>query len=154
MQNSSFRQQFRRFKKAKNSIMKKYILFYSVLILTFFVSGGHAIAQFSFEIPNRMNANLRTFALEPISVNVSGKLALRTESEKGSILLNVTGGKSPYTYQWNTLETSKDIFNLNPGVYTVDIKDSEGKSHSERIVVQPPYPLIINRQNIVNGISR
>ncbi len=104
----------------------------------------YAFAQFSFEIPNRLAENLRTFSLEPISVKVSGKLALCSHTEKGSILLDVTGGKAPYTFKWNTLETTKDRTNLYAGTYTVDITDSEGRKHTERIVVQPPFPLILN----------
>jgi gliding motility-associated-like protein len=118
---------------------------YCITILALIISVNHfAFAQFSFEIPNRSAENFRIFSMESITVKVSGKLALCSHSEKGSILLDVTGGKPPYTFRWNTLETTKDRTNLYAGTYSVDITDSEGRKHTERIVVQPPYPLILN----------
>ncbi|MFC5626632.1 gliding motility-associated C-terminal domain-containing protein [Algoriphagus winogradskyi] len=88
--------------------------------------------------------NNRILATNGISVEVSGKLALCSHSEKGSIILDVKGGLAPYTYRWNTLETTKDRTNLFAGTYTVEITDAAGTVHIERIVVQPPYPLILN----------
>ncbi|PZX58095.1 gliding motility-associated-like protein [Algoriphagus chordae] len=85
---------------------------------------------------------------EPIKVTVTGKLALCSHEEKGSVILNVAGGVAPYSYRWNTLETSKDRTNLNAGTYTVEITDATGTTHIERIVVQPPYPLILSEPEI------
>ena len=81
---------------------------------------------------------------DEISVKVSGKLALCSHSEKGNIILTVSGGVVPYTYKWNTLQTTKDRKDLYAGTYTVDITDAAGTVHTERIVVQPPYPLILD----------
>ncbi|MEP4373695.1 MAG: gliding motility-associated C-terminal domain-containing protein, partial [Algoriphagus sp.] len=81
--------------------------------------------------------------LSRITVAVSGKLALCSHSEKGSIILDVQGGVEPYTYRWNTSQTTKDRTDLFAGTYTVEITDATGTMHVERIVVQPPYPLIL-----------
>ncbi|WBL42569.1 gliding motility-associated C-terminal domain-containing protein [Algoriphagus halophytocola] len=81
---------------------------------------------------------------DEISVKVSGKLALCSHAEKGHIILSVSGGVAPYTYKWNTLQTSKDRTDLYAGTYTVEITDAVGTVHTERIVVQPPYPLILD----------
>ncbi|MFC3879713.1 gliding motility-associated C-terminal domain-containing protein [Algoriphagus namhaensis] len=110
-----------------------------VLILLSSWIGQQSIAQDS--------AAARLFGGEtvsPISVAVSGKLALCSHSEKGSIILDVTGGKAPYTFKWNTNETTQNRSNLFAGTYTVNITDADGVVHVERIVVQPPYPLILN----------
>ena len=101
-----------------------------------------SFAQRSFVTPGL--AGIRIESLDAISVEVSGKLALCSHSEKGHIILTVNGGKAPYTYKWNTLETTKDRTNLYAGTYTVDITDALGTVHTERIVVQPPFPLILN----------
>ena len=42
----------------------------------------------------------------------------------GSIDLTVNGGISPYTYSWNTGDTSQDLSNLSAGYYEVVIHDS------------------------------
>ncbi len=81
---------------------------------------------------------------DAITVGVSGKLALCSHSEKGNIILDVQGGQAPYTFLWNNKTTTKDRDNLYAGSYTVEITDANGKVHTEHIVIQPPYPLILN----------
>jgi gliding motility-associated-like protein len=112
-----------------------------ILILSMAINYS-AWAQFAFNIPSRENQ--RVVSYQTIQVAVSGKLALCSHSEKGSIILDVTGGVAPYTYLWNTNQTTKDRNNLNAGTYTVKIKDAAGTEHIERIIVQPPFPLILN----------
>ncbi|SEF84167.1 gliding motility-associated C-terminal domain-containing protein/Por secretion system C-terminal sorting domain-containing protein [Algoriphagus boritolerans DSM 17298 = JCM 18970] len=101
-----------------------------------------AWSQFAFNIPNREGQRVHNY--QTIHVAVSGKLALCSHSEKGSINLDVTGGKPPYKFRWNTNETTQNRTNLNAGTYTVKITDAEGTEHIERIIVQPPFPLILN----------
>lgn len=93
----------------------------------------------------------RTMGASGIQVAVSGKLALCSHSEKGHINLTVTGGEAPYTYKWNTNETTKDRTNLYAGTYTVEITDAKGAVHKENIIVQPPYPLILNPIEITSA---
>ena len=101
-----------------------------------------SFSQFAFDLPSK--GNERIFDYSGIWVQVSGKLALCSHSEKGHINLEVGGGKPPYTFKWNTLQTTQNRTNLNAGTYTVWITDSEGKVHEERIVIQPPFPLLLN----------
>lgn len=89
-------------------------------------------------------ANSRMLVTNGITVGVSGKLALCSHAEKGHIILDVQGGVAPYSYRWNTLQTTKDRTDLYAGTYTVEITDAVGTVHIERIVVQPPYPLILD----------
>jgi hypothetical protein len=44
----------------------------------------------------------------------------------GYIELNVSGGITPYTYNWSTGETAQDLSNLNAGKYKVTITDANG----------------------------
>jgi gliding motility-associated-like protein len=112
-------------------------------VLNFSMMGHHAaFAQFAFNIPDHSNS--RTYVFDPITVAVSGKLALCSATDKGSIVLTVTGGIPPYKFQWNTNETTGSRSNLFAGTYTVKITDSQGTEHTERIIIQPPYPLILN----------
>lgn len=76
-------------------------------------------------------------------VTVSGQLALCTHADRGHILLDVSGGVPPYTFVWNNLQTVQNRYNLFSGTYTVWVKDSKGHEIREKIVVQPPFPLII-----------
>lgn len=103
-----------------------------------------ASAQHAFESGVLNLESNRILATKGITVGVSGKLALCSHAEKGHIILDVQGGVAPYTYRWNTLQTTKDRTDLYSGTYTVVITDAVGTVHTERIVVQPPYPLILN----------
>ncbi|MFN4079520.1 MAG: MopE-related protein [Saprospiraceae bacterium] len=44
----------------------------------------------------------------------------------GSILLSVSGGVPPYQYLWSGGQTTKDIFNLHAGTYSVTVLDATG----------------------------
>ncbi|MBW3467569.1 gliding motility-associated C-terminal domain-containing protein [Arthrospiribacter ruber] len=77
-----------------------------------------------------------------ISVKISGKLALCSHEDRGHIILDVNGGTAPYTFRWNNNDTVQNRYNLLSGTYTVFIKDKDGREHTERIVIQPPFPLI------------
>ncbi|TXE08022.1 T9SS type B sorting domain-containing protein [Algoriphagus aquimarinus] len=113
-------------------------LLWSVMI-SFTVSAQYAVERGELNFGNN-----RILATKGITVAVSGKLALCSHAEKGHIILDVQGGVAPYTYRWNTLQTTKDRTDLYSGTYTVVITDAVGTVHTERIVVQPPYPLILN----------
>ncbi|EOZ92061.1 internalin, putative [Indibacter alkaliphilus LW1] len=79
-----------------------------------------------------------------LEVAVSGKLALCSHEDRGHIILGVSGGVEPYTFKWNNNDTVQNRYNLFSGTYTVVITDNEGKTITERIVVQPPLPLIVD----------
>lgn len=49
-----------------------------------------------------------------------------TDVMDGAIQLNVSGGTSPYNYQWDNGATTDGINNLNPGNYSVLITDQNG----------------------------
>ena len=44
----------------------------------------------------------------------------------GSLMASVTGGTTPYTYNWNSGETSSMITNKPAGTYTVYVQDANG----------------------------
>ncbi len=48
------------------------------------------------------------------------------ELSTGSITLETSGGIPPYTYEWNSGQTTMNLENLNSGTYVVDVTDSIG----------------------------
>lgn len=48
------------------------------------------------------------------------------DDRNGSIELNVSGGTAPFTYQWNTGETSKNRIGISSGSYSVLVTDAKG----------------------------
>ena len=53
----------------------------------------------------------------------------------GEITLNTTGGLTPYTYLWNTGETTSNLTDLDIGVYSVQITDSYGCIDSATYII-------------------
>jgi uncharacterized protein (TIGR02145 family) len=59
----------------------------------------------------------------------------------GSINLEISGGMGPYTIQWSTGDTTKNIDNLLPGIYTVMVRDNLDETARDTAVVGAGEPL-------------
>jgi gliding motility-associated-like protein len=63
--------------------------------------------------------------------------------ETGSIDLNVTGGTAPYSFSWNTGDTTEDIDSLFSGTYVVIVTDANGcEATAATTLSQPNAPLL------------
>ena len=71
--------------------------------------------------------------------------AVCDQSLSGTVFLNVTGGLAPVTFLWSNGFTDKDIVYLNPGTYSVLVKDGNGcevRDTFEIASLSPPPPTI------------
>ena len=75
-----------------------------------------------------------------ISVNAIQHLECAGDAN-GIIDINVTGGTSPYTYNWSNGETTQDIMNLKAGNYEIVVADAEGCIAAKSIRVEQPAPI-------------
>lgn len=57
------------------------------------------------------------------------------QNRNGVVAVQPFGGTAPYSYQWNTGDSSWLIGNLTAGMYTVDIEDENGCAVTESAVV-------------------
>jgi gliding motility-associated-like protein len=72
----------------------------------------------------------------------------------GAIRINVSGGKSPYSIQWNDPSNSTDtmVANLCAGVYTVSVSDSNGCVETLQITITEPTAMsaiVTNQTNVI-----
>ena len=96
---------------------------------------------------NNCLATTAQFVSEPTVLNAQSIVSnvSCTGGNNGIINVNVTGGVSPYTYQWSNGAITSSNTNLNPGTYSVTILDYNGCSIVKSYTLtQPSTPLIAN----------
>lgn len=71
----------------------------------------------------------------PIIVNGTVINATSPTGTDGSIDVTVTGGSSPYTFDWSNASTGEDLSGIAPGVYTVEVTDDNNCSASATFTV-------------------
>jgi hypothetical protein len=54
-----------------------------------------------------------------------------------AIDLSISGGMSPYTYEWSTGATTQDVSGLHSGTYMVKITDTNGCNATREVVIDP-----------------
>ena len=60
----------------------------------------------------------------------------------GSVTLTVSGGTSPYSYNWSTGQTASSLTSLSPGTYSVTATDNVGCTHDTTITISEPTILV------------
>jgi len=78
---------------------------------------NNCVSTFGYNVPGYVELSLGNVANIPVRCN---------GDSTGSILTNVNGGFFPYTYLWSNGSTEEDISNLNAGIYTLTVTDTEG----------------------------
>jgi gliding motility-associated-like protein len=63
------------------------------------------------------------------------------EGNNGAISTQVSGGISPYSYQWETGEFTSDINDLTARTYSVTVTDTFGCTSADSIYVSEPSPI-------------
>lgn len=79
-----------------------------------------------------------------LNVNVTGvNSGCGGSSSGGSATANVTGGTSPYTYQWNTtpVQTTQTATNLSTNTYLVQVKDSNNCTEVGSVQITSVVPV-------------
>jgi hypothetical protein len=118
-------------------------------ITTAIIFGLTSVISFGAEEDNTNNTNaLSIIILENNSPSCNG-------AANGSISIEVKGGQSPYSYDWNTYpnQSTPTAINLSSGVYFIQVTDANGNRFFESIEVLDPNKSEILSTNKVSNID-
>ncbi|NNE29572.1 MAG: T9SS type A sorting domain-containing protein [Saprospiraceae bacterium] len=87
-----------------------------------------------------------TFVLnspDQLEITTSAVSASCNGGSDGEIVVTVTGGTAPYTYDWNN-GSFGTLVNVPAGLYSVTVTDANGCTVTEETLVTEPEPLIVD----------
>ncbi|HNU34026.1 MAG TPA: gliding motility-associated C-terminal domain-containing protein [Bacteroidia bacterium] len=109
------------------------------------------------------DANNCTTAINSIAVNepAAALSAIVTSSQNvnctgganGTVDLTVTGGTTPYSYQWNTGAITEDLSGLVAGTYTVTVTDVNGCTSNITANVTQPANVVGSNVNASTNVN-
>ena len=114
---------------------------------------GDLFYELKIKDANNCIVTVYRFLNEPAVLNLSADISDVTcaGGDNGSIIVTVTGGYSPYVFDWSNHTVSPINTNLEAGTYTLNVTDHNGCSGSQIYVVdEPNSPLVLNA-NIVDA---
>ncbi len=122
--------------------------------ITVTATSGETVTSQSFTITVKPKPDQPTkpceLTVEPTITNVTC-----FGGEDGKIEVAVSGGAEPYTYKWNTGRTSKGIYAMAAGEYSILVRDSLGCTTTSTFTIEEPAEMSVS-EDITNpscGIS-
>lgn len=79
-------------------------------------------------------SNPMNVSLTPMQISCFG-------GNDGTIQTTITGGNSPFTYQWSNNATTQNLTNLQIGTYTVTVTDATNCTTTQNVTITQPTPL-------------
>lgn len=89
---------------------------------------------------------------EILKINLSANTILCNNQNEGVVSVTATGGTAPYTYCWNTTDTTPTVTGLPAGNYFVVVQDANKCTVSGSIRIEQPGQLAIEDIVVLNPI--
>ncbi|MDX2003030.1 MAG: gliding motility-associated C-terminal domain-containing protein [Chitinophagales bacterium] len=88
-------------------------------------------------------ASLTVVIDEPAAIDIQGSVIDVTcaGNSNGAVFLTVSGGVTPYTFNWNNGATTQNLVNIAGGTYAVTVTDNNGCTDTASFVVSEPLAL-------------
>lgn len=110
---------------------------------------------------NGCTLNLNTTITEPAAL--SANIAITSFStgaydvscfgaSDAAIIVNTTGGTTPYSYLWNNGTVTQSLNNISAGNYSVTVSDNNGCTANDNITLSEP-PAVAVTTSVINHVS-
>jgi hypothetical protein len=100
---------------------------------------GLAAGNYEVELTDQNGCSTTLYPLvsQPSELTINAQTTYETcfECKDGLATISVTGGKAPYTYEWQTGHNVSVYENLSPGVYFVVVTDVNGCTSSKEVKI-------------------
>ncbi len=105
---------------------------------------------------NGCSANTNASITEPAALNLTSNTTdvSCNGGDDGSIVLSITGGTSPYSYQWSNGSTSRNQSKLSAGSYSVTVTDTNGCSEVLSATINEPSSDINASVSVTNVVCK
>ncbi|MEM8583856.1 MAG: T9SS type A sorting domain-containing protein [Bacteroidota bacterium] len=84
-----------------------------------------------------------TITVIDVSIELSSTDILCNGDDNGTATVEVTGGDTPYTFEWSNGDDTPTITGLEPGTYTVTVTEDNGCKAIGSVTISEPPPLEI-----------
>jgi ligand-binding SRPBCC domain-containing protein len=99
--------------------------------------GGLAAGDYQVEVTdaagNKTNANVSIKAPAALTATATAVSPASTGNSDGAATVQVSGGTSPYAYQWDNNQTAQQATGLAPGMRSVTVTDAKGCTATAQI---------------------
>jgi hypothetical protein len=82
---------------------------------------------------NKTNANISIKAPAALTATTTAVSPASTGNSDGAATVQVSGGTSPYAYQWDNNQTTQQATGLAPGMRSVTVTDAKGCTATAQI---------------------
>ena len=80
--------------------------------------------------------------LTPLDIKISYQAILDCPDDQTTVTTKVTGGVSPYIYNWSIPNKNKATATLSAGVYTLTVTDDQGNTNTQEFSIEAPKPMV------------
>ncbi len=112
----------------------------------------YRVKPYSFGFTCASFTTLTSFRTAGLNLNASVAGSTCTGSENGLIQLNPTLGSAPYTYRWNTGDSTSSLNGLSAGTYVVTVTDAAGEILVSTYTLLDPTPLSLSINEVTPGV--
>ena len=79
---------------------------------------------------------------DPLVLQLEPTHATAYGGSDGAVDLTVSGGSTPYQYQWSNGATTQDISNLTAGTYSVTVTDAGTQTRADSATIRQPVVFV------------